>query len=141
MAFLPHSRVSYRQVMASTVTKTTSQPKASQPSIGWLVVVQDQLGWFHRGRAEVDHADEHGATARDQGPEAGPDPAGPVQHQAGDDDRVDDQADGEGVDLVGDRPANRVLRIRWSRWWPSDNANASQVNRYRSCRASVPPQM
>src|SRR5215216_110606 len=32
-------------------------------------------------------------------------------------------------------------RIRWSRWWPSDIANASQVSRYRILSCIGPPQM
>jgi hypothetical protein len=56
----------------------------------------------------VHGADEDGAATRHQRPEAGPDPAGVVQQQPGGDDRVDDQAGGEGVDLVGDWPADRV---------------------------------
>ena len=94
-------------------------------------MVQDQLGWFHRGRAEMDHADEHGAAARHQRPEARPDPAGPVQHQAGGDDRVDDQADGEGVDLLGDRPADRV---------PADQVVQVMAQRHRQRQPGQPVQ-
>jgi hypothetical protein len=56
------------------------QPAKRQPAQHRrVVVVQDQLGWFDRGRAEVDRADEHRTAAGDQRPEAGADPAGPVR--------------------------------------------------------------
>jgi hypothetical protein len=72
-------------------------------------MAEDHLRRFDREGAEVNGADEHGTAPGDQGPEAGPHPAGSVQQQADGDDRVDDQAHGEGVDLVGQRPAHRVV--------------------------------
>jgi hypothetical protein len=57
----------------------------------------------------VHGADEDRAAAGDQRAEPGPHPAASVQQQAGGDDRVDDQAEGGGIDLAGQRPADRVV--------------------------------
>ena len=54
-------------------------------------------------------ADEDGSATGDQRPEARPHEACLVQQQPGDNDRVDDQAHGERVDLAGQWPTDRVV--------------------------------
>jgi hypothetical protein len=109
-------------VTASIATKG-HQPGEGQPAQDrWVVPVEDQRRRFGRGGAEVHGADEDGAAAGDQRPEARPDPAGPVQQQAGGDDRLDAQADGEGVDWSVSGQPTALCRSAWSRWWPSDIA-------------------
>lgn len=105
------------------------QPSEGEPADQRRVVEADDVArWLDGPGAEVDDGQEDRSAAGKEDPGSGTNDPGPRESQPGEDQRVDDQAEGEGFTSPVSGQPTWLPRMMWSRWWPRARTRAMRMS-------------